>query len=53
MENSGEFKKCIDKADLVKLSRLLKIVGMLLQTKVYLFAEKASECMQRGARHKV
>jgi GNAT superfamily N-acetyltransferase len=34
---TAEFKKCIAEADLPKLGRLLKIVGMLLQTKVYLF----------------
>ena len=31
------FKEKIDKADSEKLAKLIKIVGMLLQTKVYLF----------------
>jgi ABC-type lipoprotein export system ATPase subunit/GNAT superfamily N-acetyltransferase len=35
--NSAEFKKCMSRADVPKLVRLVKIVGMLLQTKVYLF----------------
>jgi ABC-type transport system involved in cytochrome c biogenesis ATPase subunit len=35
--NSSEFKKCIGEAGVQKLTRLIKIVGMLLQTKVYLF----------------
>jgi ABC-type ATPase involved in cell division len=35
--NSAEFKKCIGQADATKQARLIKIVGMLLQTKVYLF----------------
>lgn len=35
--NSAEFKKCVLSADVAKLARLIHIVGMLLQTKVYLF----------------
>ena len=35
--NSSEFERCVGDADASKLFRLLKIVGMLLQTKVYLF----------------
>lgn len=35
--NSADFKKCILEADIPKIARLLRIVGMLLQTKVYLF----------------
>jgi hypothetical protein len=31
------FKEKADKADLEKLAKLVKIVGLLLQTKVYLF----------------
>ena len=31
------FKEKVDKADLEKLAKLIKIVDMLLQTKVYLF----------------
>jgi ABC-type lipoprotein export system ATPase subunit/GNAT superfamily N-acetyltransferase len=35
--NSLEFKKCIGEANIPKMTRLVKIVGMLLQAKVYLF----------------
>jgi hypothetical protein len=38
--DSEEIKKSISYADIPKLARLIKIVGMLLQTKVYLFWEK-------------
>ena len=31
------FKEKVDKADLEKLAKLIKIVGLLLQTKIYLF----------------
>jgi len=31
------FKEKVDKADSEKLAKLVKIVGLLLQTKVYLF----------------
>ena len=31
------FKEKVDKADFEKLAKLIKIVGLLLQTKVYLF----------------
>jgi hypothetical protein len=34
------FKEKVDKADLEKLAKLIKIVGLLLQTKVYLFWRK-------------
>ncbi len=34
------FKQKIDKADFEKLAKLIKIVGLLLQTKVYLFWKK-------------
>ena len=40
--NSSEFKKCISEADVPKMVRLVKIVGMLLQAKVYLFWGKES-----------
>jgi ABC-type lipoprotein export system ATPase subunit len=35
--NSDEFKNCVCGAYIPKLARLVRIVGMLLQTKVYLF----------------
>jgi GNAT superfamily N-acetyltransferase len=35
--NSADFQECIRNADIAKLARLVRIVGMLLQTKVYLF----------------
>ena len=31
------FKEKVDKADFEKLTKLIRIVGLLLQTKVYLF----------------
>ena len=34
---AAEYKCCIESADLAKLAKLIRIVGMLLQTKVYLF----------------
>jgi len=42
--NSAEFKKAIGEADISKLARLLRIVGMLLQTKVYLFWKSNFVC---------
>ena len=33
----AEFNRCIEGADLAKVAKLIKIVGVLLQTKVYLF----------------
>jgi ABC-type lipoprotein export system ATPase subunit len=38
--NAKLFKEKIDKADFEKLAKLIKIVNMLLQTKVYLFWRK-------------
>jgi hypothetical protein len=35
--DSAEFRRCIIEADMPKLVRLVRIVGMLMQTKVYLF----------------
>ena len=35
--DSADFKEALEKADLAKLARLVRIVGMLLQTKFYLF----------------
>jgi hypothetical protein len=35
--NPAEFRRCIRDSDELKLARLIRIVGMLLQTKVYLF----------------
>jgi hypothetical protein len=37
---TSDYIKGIENADSEKLARLIKIVGMLLQTKVYLFWEK-------------
>jgi hypothetical protein len=34
---TSDFIRCIEKADSAKIAKLVKIVGMLLQTKVYLF----------------
>lgn len=38
----SEYKKCVWEADPGKLAKLLKICGMLLQTKVYLFWRRPS-----------
>jgi ABC-type transport system involved in cytochrome c biogenesis ATPase subunit/GNAT superfamily N-acetyltransferase len=45
--NSADFKKCINDEDISKLTRLVKIVGMLLQTKVYLFWGKMKSNYER------
>jgi hypothetical protein len=37
---TSEYEKCIEKADSAIIAKLIKIVGMLLQTKVYLFWRK-------------
>jgi len=37
---TSDYIKGIENADFAKLARLIKIVGMLLQTKVYLFWSK-------------
>ena len=34
---TSDYVKCIQKADVPKIAKLIKLVGMLLQTKVYLF----------------
>jgi len=34
------YVKCIQNADVSKIAKLVKLVGMLLQTKVYLFWKK-------------
>jgi len=39
--NSGEFKKAVGRADIPKIAKLIKIVGMLLQAKTYLFWRKS------------
>ncbi len=41
--NTGEFKKAIRRADILKLAKLIKIVGMLLQKKAYLFWNKVGD----------
>ena len=38
---ASDYVKCIENANSEKLARLIKIVGMLLQTKVYLFWSSA------------
>jgi len=43
------FKQKIDKADFEKLSKLIKIVGLLLQIKVYLFWKKQSIIISEAA----
>jgi hypothetical protein len=34
---TSDYVKCIENADLSKIGKLVKLVGMLRQTKVYLF----------------
>ena len=38
---AADYKKGIENADLPKIARILKVVGMLLQTKIYLFWSKS------------
>ena len=33
----SDYVRCIENADSAKMAKLIKLVGMLLQTKVYLF----------------
>lgn len=40
---TSDYVKCIENADSTKIAKLVKIVGMLLQTKVYLFWRKSSK----------
>jgi hypothetical protein len=37
---ASDYVRCIEKADSAKMARLVKLVGMLLQTKAYLFWRK-------------
>ncbi|MGD0071625.1 MAG: hypothetical protein ABSB71_08715 [Candidatus Bathyarchaeia archaeon] len=37
---TSDYVKCIQNADVSKIAKLVKLVGMLLQTKVYLFWKK-------------
>ena len=41
---TSDYIKGIENADSEKLARLIKIVGMLLQTKVYLFWQRGNPC---------
>jgi hypothetical protein len=34
---TSDYVACLENADLAKMAKLIKLVGMLLQTKVYLF----------------
>jgi len=47
---AGLFEEKVDKADLDKLAKLIKIVGFLLQTKVYLFWRSPQKSITVGAR---
>jgi hypothetical protein len=40
--NSAEFREAISKADVLKVAKLIRIIGVLLQTKVYLFWKEAN-----------
>jgi hypothetical protein len=37
---TSDYVECIQNADVSKIAKLVKLVGMLLQTKVYLFWKK-------------
>jgi hypothetical protein len=37
---ASDYVKCIENVDSAKLAKLIKLVGMLLQTKIYLFWNK-------------
>jgi hypothetical protein len=38
---TSDYVKCIENADSLKVGKLIKVVGMLLQTKVYLFGNQS------------
>jgi ABC-type ATPase with predicted acetyltransferase domain len=42
---TSDYIACIEKADPVKMAKLVKLVGMLLQTKVYLFWHAQNEAI--------
>jgi len=42
---TSDYIACIEKADHVKMAKLVKLVGMLLQTKVYLFWQAQNEAI--------
>lgn len=41
---TSDYVECIEKADSKRTVKLIKVVGMLLQTKAYLFWGRAAEC---------
>jgi len=43
--NKEEYEAVVDAADIIKLARMLRIVGFLTQTKVYLFWKKEQHCI--------
>jgi hypothetical protein len=44
--NKEEYEAVVNAADIIKLARMLRIVGFLTQTKVYLFWKKGQHCTQ-------
>jgi len=44
--NKEEYEAIVDAADIIKLARMLRILGFLTQTKVYLFWKKGQPCIQ-------
>ena len=44
--NKEEYEAVVDAADITKVARMLRIVGFLTQTKVYLFWKKGQHCTQ-------
>jgi hypothetical protein len=40
---TSEYMTCIENADSAKIAKLIKIVGLLMQTKVYLFWKKLAD----------
>jgi hypothetical protein len=44
--NKEEYEAVVNAADIIKLVRMLRIVGFLTQTKVYLFWKKGQHCTQ-------
>jgi len=43
--NKEEYEAIVDTADIIKLAKMLRILGFLTQTKVYLFWKKEQHCI--------
>jgi len=44
--NKQEYEAIVDAADAIKLAKMIRILGFLTQTKVYLFWKKGKHCTQ-------